>query len=962
MNTEERERIERVKRYGDLLTRDGMTTSLEKDLQLSAFNKYVGDMYDKAKVFADKEYEMISDIGKTNVESDPRYSNVLLDFRKASDERNRETNTLLNAYNTVGKRMVENYENMSSEEYYKDVLLRERIADELKKQNKGIFPTIGNFTKNTLRGAQNFVANAENSLFASAVNNPLIDYGVRANLGKYATEENVEKVKQQVYGNLREKWTSQGEKDIARLQQLNDIAYDGVGKLAMDAGFAVGDMAVPILVGVATSGVATGAGIAENASTRIAQAASLGTMYTSVYGGSFKEAIDSGATTRAADMYAHAMALIETGTELIGGETLLSMMAGKPVNSLLGKLTKGKLSTIRNRLVKGLAASFIDIGGESVEEALSAIVSPIARKAILGGENINMPDYFAGIYQDAVGALLPTAMLVGIGRPALVHQINAKEAETIDFIKKKADFIPKEAKGDLIRKIQEVTADARFGINENYTKVYDAVYDELRKANTKNAEIFNNVDLLERSINRSGQPIVTPSLQDTLQNRPQTQTAQLSPRDLGRLAQQQGYVYEPYKGETTQELLDYSKKVPVSYNNMEQINDEIAQAMAEDSDIISITPVTEINQVEQNFKDIIEKEYPNKQVVYADIQSKPGTVFRGLTSNNDTNTIILKAGQSAKDLLGSGYHEIGHQAKISNPTLYNEFVKEAGLEGENNAKVKDYRDAWGLEGYDDDAIREEMFGNYLGEINTKPENVANVEESTRTMFDNLKELGNKVANKAVGSEINNTRLTAYNLEGQTYMNGDIINNEEFEKHAIEELNNTQEETKPAPKKLAPQPKAETTPEIAEATIEDEESEVEKNLKQIRERIKQGNLKQKIDIDKAIADVLKIPYKLNDRNIKKYSDLLERSRTKFSAQKTEKDTDKIIKNQRNEIASQEKKIEQLTEKNKTQREDIAELEKMVRKDNASYQRAVKLKGYKLEKQGNKLQAQDNERIY
>ena len=791
------------------LVKNATLASYEESLRQEAIDRQIGDMYDKARKAAQEQYSKALEISNGN-----------------------EEKALQNIYMQASERLANDVDD--PQVYFKDKILRDMAQTELQKRNYNLFSMGANYTNSTLRGVQKFVADTENAVAAQVINNPYTDYGMKL---AGATPEQRETYKTDTFNKFREVATSKGEKDIQSQLQKNEIVYEGIPKMITDAGFTVGNMAIPILAGIAT-GNATEAAYGAQAASRIAEAASLGTMYESVYGGAYTEAIDLGANTKQANMYANAIAGVEVGTELLGGETMLSLMVGRPTNSILGRLSAGKVSAIRNRLVKGLVAGFIDMGGESVEEAIAAVADPMIKKAILGGEDIDIDELMAGVYEDAVGAIIPTAIFMGIGKPALIRGINANESKTISTIRN-ADYLTDKQKASMIKKIQEVTTDAKWGINENYDKTFDAVYNEMNNSLMKNANIYNNVDIIQRATG-------------------------INNEDASRLMEQQGFVFNP-NVKTTQELLDKDKNVTVTYKNMNKVNQEIQAALKQDSDLISITPVTEITKVQENIKDLLEKKYPGKQVVYANIQSKEGTSFHGLTSTEDFDTIILDVSQDTKDLLGAAYHEVGHQTRISNPELYNEFIKKNGLEGENNPKVEQYRNENELSDYSDDAIREEMFGNYIGEINSKAENVKQTEDSTRTFFDNLKDLGNKIANETVGAERNNTRVSEYNLENTTYMNGDELNDKEFESKVVEEMNS---------QKSA------------------EETKLERNLRRIRERLTElGNPQSKIEIDKAIADVLGIKYKLGDKEIAKYYRMLYPNNTKFSKKGVEKNDKK-----------------------------------------------------------------------
>ena len=116
--------------------------------------------------------------------------------------------------------------------------------------------------------------------------------------------------------------------------------------------------------------------------------------------------------------------------------------------------------------------AIIDVGGESLEETITAVVDPVIKKSILGGEDIKVEDLITGAYEDAIGALGPSLIFMGLGKPVLISQINTAETNTINTIRG-ANYLTNEQKADMIKKIQDISADARWGVNENYNEIYD---------------------------------------------------------------------------------------------------------------------------------------------------------------------------------------------------------------------------------------------------------------------------------------------------------------------------------------------------------------------------------------------------------------------------------------------------------------------------------------------------------
>lgn len=718
-------------------------------------NNAIGTQYNKAKEEAEEEYKKIEDSSKATVTDlisstvgintkDPIdlyvgsiMQNGLTDtVKRMSNINNKHRDTLLNAYNETAKRLAND---TTTEDYYRDRILLNRISKELGTENQNYLSFAENAGKSYLKGIQGFVANTENALLAKGINNQAMDTALDLAM-KYANggvdTKKREELKDNIYNTARKYLTGEGEQQIQRQQQLNDISYNGLSKLALQGAYTIGDMTVPILAGWA-AGAGTG-------STQLAEAANLGAMYTGVYGNSYKEAKDMGANSFMADLYANAIANVEVATELIGGETMLSFAIGRPATTLLGKLSSGTVGKVRNRAAKAVLTGLIDVGGESLEEFIAGLADPVIKKSILGGENLNTVDILQGAYEDAVGAIIPSLIFMGVGRPTVIAQVNAQEAKTLSDINK-ATYLTPEQKGDLTRKIKEATADARLGINENYDKIYNAVYGEMEAS-----KLYN--DLIDNQVTRTGMQY----------------GATEGAMDLMR--QEMGFINNT-ANLTTQEILDTTQPTVVEYNGMKQINEELQAAMKDNSAIKSVTVKEDITRAQQNLKDIIEK-LTGKQVVYVDVDSV-GETDRGFTSPG-SNNIYINASSNMVDSLNAAYHEIGHHYKTLFPELYTEFVKASNYD----RSVTDYE-------------KEEDFGDYIARIMSKAENVKSVEASTRTVFDNLKDVANRVSSALLGTERNNTRVSAYNLDNISYLGPDILNNQALEQNVLNAFNNLQ---------------------------------------------------------------------------------------------------------------------------------------------------------------------------
>ena len=723
-------------------------------------NKYIDDQYTEAEKRAEQEYKDILESSKQTLNdyiSDSRgvdtsntlsilgasiQQNGLIDFAKNySTAKNKDTQTLLNNYTQISKRMSS--PDISQSEYQKNKILLQMIDQELERKGNSLQGMARNFQNSALRGVQNFVLGGEQAVIGKLTNNNAINTAMTiAGLD----ENQQEQVRKGLYNQYRDVFTKGGERDIQNQQLLNSLSYNGVAKLAMDGGFTVGEMTIPILLGVVTGNIATSAGTKAGMSAKAiadmsanaSKVASLGSMYGDVFGHSYAEAIDSNANTRDAELYAHAMASAETLSEIIGGETIMSAMVGRPASSLIGKaVSKNILSNVNSKALKGMIALVTDIGSESLEEIMTGLTDPLIKKVALG-EDIKADEILPSLYEAAVGSIIPSIIFMGMSKPMVLAQVNNAESNIKSQIRT-ATFLTDEQKADMNKRITEITADARLGINDNYDNVFSAVQDEINQSYRQQSNIYNSVNELREKYGLSGQV-------------------------MDMLLQDQGYVYNATNA-TEQQLVDKSKIGNVTYKNMNTINQELSQAMKADRAIQSITPVTTIDKIQQNIKNLVEK-LTGKQVVFVNTQANGEKVHGFTNPNSNSQNIYINVGQNANDTLAASYHEIGHHYKLQHPELYKAFVSALNTKGLSEYEI------------------EERFGNYIGQTMTKAENVKSVENKTRTIFENLKELGSKISNKAFGTDVNNTRVSAYNFNDPSYLGQDVLNNQALEQQVL----------------------------------------------------------------------------------------------------------------------------------------------------------------------------------
>lgn len=667
-------------------------------------------------------------------------------FKKMLNANDKETRTLINNYEQLLSKQPE-----TMEEYYRNEALAELIKGRLEEKNSGLLSKKENLEKTALLGLQNFVTNSTNALLARSIDAAYDDGSIIKRV-----DPETEAKKKELLNTGRDLLTREGEQRIAYQQKYNDIATSGVEKLALDAGFTLGDMAIPILIGIATGNGVSAA--AEGA--QLSQAASLAAMYNEVYGSAYTQAIDKGTTPTRAKTYANAIAGVETFTEILGGETILSAMAGRPAESLIGKLVSDKvIGKVKGNLAKGIIAFVTDVGGESVEEFLSGLADPVLEKSILGGKDVDASDLLADAYSDALGAILPSLILGGLGKPVMLNQINKSEAMMLDKIEK-ATWLSNDTKSDMIRKIKEVSSNARIGVNDKYNDTFDAVQGEIASRLGNNMQIMSNASTIQRLTG-------------------------ISDAEALRLAESQGFVYNPTRM-TTQEILDTTTKQETNYS--EAITKDIEKLLGSDKSLTSITPVTETNKAKQNIANVVSG-LTDGQVVFANIETNNGTKVYGLT--NGTN-IYINAELNDKDTLAAAFHELGHIYAEKNPQEF-EAYKSAFYKENKNAEqiLKDYNNTIGkyetsenLTEEQKDYLLEELFGDYVGQTMSQTKNTKTLEDSKKNMFDKLKQYGDELKSKYLGTERSNTDISEYNLDEASYLDTELVSDENLENQVV----------------------------------------------------------------------------------------------------------------------------------------------------------------------------------
>lgn len=625
------------------------------------------------------------------------------------------------------------------------------------------------------------------------------------------------------------------------------LGYNSIGQEVLNAAGVVGNMLPSIALGQAAGAAFSGTtAAAAKASETAAKVASLGFMGASAGGNAMNQALNEGAEWGRAGLYGLASGLTEVGTELIGGESVNSLLFGHTVSTPAGKLAKTLVDKIglKGTFSRGLVSTLLDINAEGFEEVLSQALEPVYKTLILQDPNA-FENYGEGLFQAYYESILPTILLGGLGKAGSIKEINYYKNLMQNQIQGSMSLTDVQ-KGELLKSLDKVTAEAKLGFTENYTEMRDTLGNQLNEADLKNA------DTLTYALNIA---------MDEKMSDEQKRTA------IQKYAQEHGGVFNDSQA-TLQELKDISKVSNITYRGTNQINTAL-ENFRKENPTAKIDLVSQINGVQQAIKSLIERE-TGKQAVYVNPQSQD-TKFYGFMQ--DDNNIYINANLNAKDTLAAANHEIGHYVRTVNPALYKEFLEKAQLD---QTKIDNYRNSVNSN-LTDEQVKEEMFGDYIGEIKSKYRNTAAVEKSVTSLWDKARQAAQSVGNRVLGNE-KQGNVSDYNLGVTSYMNGDILNDRAFEQKVLDAFKSIKSPAKVT--KL-------TTPKVETAKVEtnnviknDTYARIEEQYKQMRGTKALGTIKN------MIAKELGVEYNDNKvdkiyRQLKENNGKITRTGNKYS---------------------------------------------------------------------------------
>lgn len=655
------------------------------------------------------------------------------------------------------------------------------------------------------------------------------------------------KLNSQRYENWRDTAFGVGTRgvDLAR-ENLNtqaQLGYNGAGRLALGAASTVSNMIPSIAISTATGG-----------------AAGLGLMATSAAGSATKSALDEGANWTQAGIYGDVVGATEAATELIGGETVNSLLFGRAISTPAGKVAKQIVDKLglKSTISRGAVSGLLEVNAEGFEEMLSQALDPVYQSLILQ-KNDTWEDYGENIGRAYIESILPTLILGGLGKTQMAKEINIY-GDAYKAAIQESKSLTDAQKGEMLKGWEKALKDAKAGFTENYTELKKTISEQLDEADLKNADTLTYAFGIAKDENMTDE---------------QKRVA------IQKYAREHGGIFNDSQA-TTQELKDTATTKNITYKDVGKIETALNDFRNKNANS-NIELTTQINNVQDSIKTLLER-LTGKQVVYVNPSSED-TKYYGFM--NDDGSIYINSNLNAKDTLGAANHEIGHYVKTINPNLYNEFIKKANLTPD---KIESYRKQVD-DSLTDDQVKEEMFGDYIGEVMSKYKNTAAVEQSVTTLWDKIKRTAQTVGSTFSGNDVQG-RVTDYNLEGLSYLEGDILNDAAFEQQVMDAFKSLkkQDQVEETTKETA-----ETTKSIFKLVSVNSPGEAQENdvYDRIEQRYKDMKGKESpVAIKKMIANELGKEYNaLNeDREVKRiYADLkdngeITRTGVKFSAKK------------------------------------------------------------------------------
>lgn len=541
----------------------------------------------------------------------------------------------------------------------------------------------------------------------------------------------------EAYNNTAWANVTKDEKEERELYQTRrGIAdYGLAGNIALGATDTLSYMAIPIATGV---GVASALGGGATAGT-IGSETSKILMSLGKMGGEFDRALKEGHSYNDSGLYSVWSGANEYIWESIGGDFFTKKLYGATTLTPLGKAVNSFIegTGIKQKAVKAGMKWIGEVAAEGLEEVLTDLSDNVAKSTVLK-EKGAWEECGKQLWESFTGSIIPTIILGGLGQARTINYVNEQLANFKSEIEKAPGFTV-EQKAEMIRGAEKAASDARIGLTENYDEIYNDLANKLAENEAKEQVIQS----YEQNLRDSGE--FTDEQINNAINQVRNTTG----------------MTKDNVGKTAQQILDETTNVKVEYDNKDIIKKDLDDIKKGDKNFIYIKPVTNINKELYNIREAIGNAL-DTEIVYIKANKK-GKILHGVTYPGKSGILYVTVGQNLKDTIAATFHEFGHQLKLQKPELYEAF-KDRYKQAFPNA--------------DEDTMIE-RFSDKVGSVMAKAENVKGYDNKTQSLISVFKDY---FSNKYFGTERNNEKLSAYNLEGTPYTeNRENIVDETFDK-------------------------------------------------------------------------------------------------------------------------------------------------------------------------------------
>ena len=297
------------------------------------------------------------------------------------------------------------------------------------------------------------------------------------------TQEELEKtlseIQTEIAKGFKAKYTDDDRKRVARQAEINKENYGTAGDIILNKGIGTASQMAPVALASVAFGPAAG-------TTAIGLQAG---------GGAYNQALDEGASFDEAFNYGVLSGAAEATIEKISGDAVNKFLLGGKGKTVTGGWVDDfiKSKGINNTFAKVALTTVNDIGGEAVEEGISAAVEPLIAEITYNPDReFNLKEYGASIVTAMIDSIPATLFMGGAGKVQTINAVNKYETGLINEINKST--LTDTQKAELIKGVQEKCADARIGLETNFDEIQAEVAENLQNATQTENVPQNNVE------------------------------------------------------------------------------------------------------------------------------------------------------------------------------------------------------------------------------------------------------------------------------------------------------------------------------------------------------------------------------------------------------------------------------------------------------------------------------------